>query len=249
MLSRSLSVFAAFALVAGAVFVSPPEVAAQRGHSKPKIRQISPLRGDVVRAGDTVMIEWEFVDGGGVVLDDEDLRWCEQEIFLSLDGGRTIDRRITIHLDPHDRSQEWVVPNTPTDQAVLDIHYGCEADGLPHETPNVQKSFMFRIIPGDRKPKEIHTKAMPKDVFAGDRLQFGWETDLETGTEFDVQVSYNRGADYVSVGTTTDSSFDWVVPVDYNGNLSYRVVANLPGGQTIESPTLVKGHRFVTKRK
>ena len=58
MLSRSLSVLAAAALVAGSVIMSPSDVtAAQRGNSKPKVRQIKPLRGDVVRAGDTVRVK------------------------------------------------------------------------------------------------------------------------------------------------------------------------------------------------
>ncbi len=250
MLSRSLSVLAAAALVAGSVIMSPSDVtAAQRGNSKPRVRQIKPLRGDVVRAGDTVMIEWEFVDGSGVVLGEDDLRWCEQEIFLSLDGGQTMNRRITIRLDPRDRTQSWVVPNTPTNNAVLNFHYGCEADGFPHETPNVQKSFPFRIVPGDRKPPEISMKAAPKQIFAGEKLDLSWETNLDTGTEFDVQVSYDRGGEFVSLGKTTDSSFSWDVPADYSGSVTFRIVGATGDGRTIESPILVKGHRTVTKRR
>lgn len=249
MFSKCSSIFAALVLIAGVFVVSPPEAAAQRT-PRLRIQQKSPVRGATVRVGDTVVIEWEFVGGNGQPIDEDTLRWCEQEIFLSLDGGRTLDRRITIHLDPRDRRSEWVVPNTVTDSAVLDIHYGCEADGLPHETPNVQKSSMFKIVPGDRKPPEIHMKAMPKDIFAGESILLAWETDqIDTGTEFDVQVSYNRGAEFVTVGTTTDATYNWTVPADYNGNLTVRVVATAADGRTIESPTLVKGHRTVTRRK
>lgn len=250
MFSRSLSILAAVVLVASAIVVSAPEAAAQRGNSRLKIRQVSPQRGATVKVGETVTIEWEFIGGNGQPVDEDTLRWCEQEIFLSLDGGRTLDRRITIHLDPRDRTSEWVVPNTPTDTAVLDIHYGCEADGLPHETPNVQKAFMFKIVPGDIKPPQVHMKAMPKEIIAGESLELSWETEeIAPGTEFEVQVSYNRGAEFVTVGTTTESTFNWTVPADYSGNLTTRVVAKSVDGRSIESPTLVKGHRTVTKRK
>lgn len=249
MLSRSLIVLAAAMLVAGGVVATAPEVAAQRDISKPRIRQTKPLRGETFRAGDTVRIEWEFVDGNGVILTEDERRWCEQEIFLSIDGGLTNERRITLRLDPSVRASDWIVPNLQTENAVLDIHFGCEADGLPHETPNVQKSFVFKIVPGDRKPKEIRMKAMPKEVFAGENLALSWETDLDTGTEFDVQVSYDRGGEFTSVGKTTQSLYSWPVPNDYTGSLTFRVVATSADGQVIESPTLVKGHRTVKRRR
>lgn len=249
MLSKSLTVIVAALFVASGVIATAPEVHAQRGSSKPRIRQVLPRAGETVKAGDTILIKWEFIDDRGVILTDDELRWCEQEIFLSLNGGLSNNRRISIRLDPSDRTQEWVVPNTPTTQAVLDFHYGCEADGLPHETPNVQKSFKFTIVAGDRKPKEIHMKAMPNEIFAGENLDVSWETDLDTGTEFELQVSYDRGGEYVSVGTTTKAGYSWPVPHDYAGSLTFRVVAKTADGQVIESPTLVSAHRTVKRRK
>lgn len=249
MLSRSLMLLASALLVGGSVFATAPEASAQRERRRPRIRQVSPSAGETVKVGDVVTIEWEFVDGSGVILTDDQMRWCEQEIYLSLDNGRTIDRRITIRLDPAARVTQWVVPNTPTNEAMLDLHYGCEADGLPHEVRNLQKGFRFKIVPGDRKPREISLKTFPKEVFAGENLELSWETDLDTGTQFDVQVSYDRGGEFTSVGTTGSSSFSWPVPGDYRGSLTFRVVAQTPNGETIESPILISGQRSVSRRR
>jgi hypothetical protein len=48
------------------------------------------------------------------------------EIFLSLDGGRTFPAVITPLLDPRAKFFYWIVPNLPTNAAVLDIRFGCE---------------------------------------------------------------------------------------------------------------------------
>ena len=48
------------------------------------------------------------------------------EIFLSLDGGRSFTYCITPQLPPTVRFFNWTVPNMPTNQAVLDIRFGCE---------------------------------------------------------------------------------------------------------------------------
>ena len=180
MLSRSLSALAAAALIAGIVVVSAPEAAAQRGVSKPRIRQIKPLRGDTVRVGDTVMIEWEFYDGDGIILSDDQLRWCEQEIFLSLDGGRTIERRITIRLDPADRTQEWVVPNTVTDTAVLDNiatgiteRLACELAYPKGESSDPTK-LVVRYTPSGKASSNL---TQVTDVSKCSQVQDGWYYD------------------------------------------------------------------------
>lgn len=248
MLSRKIPVILAAVLVTGAFVIAAPTADAQRQTRRPVVRLVSPQRGDVLRAGEVITIRWEFVQNGTTIPPGADLSWCEQEIFLSLDGGRSLDRRITIHLDPAVRSTQWTVPNTPSDQAVLDVHYGCEADGLPNETPNVQKQAMFRIVSSGIKPPEVAMKAMPKDVFAGDELDLSWESDVPNLDHFDVQVSYNRGAEFVTVASTSESNVTWTVPSDYVGNLTFRVVAVATDGTTVESPTLVRGHRLVKRR-
>ena len=50
---------------------------------------------------------------------------CETEILLSLDGGRTTYMRLTESRNPRVQYFDWIVPNAPTNKAVLDIRFGC----------------------------------------------------------------------------------------------------------------------------
>jgi hypothetical protein len=86
---------------------------------------VSPQAGDVVYPGQTVRIVWEALLPKLPV----DPSWCEAEIYLSLDGGKSFPFIITpIRFDPDSKifSFDWTVPNMPTAAAVLDIRFGCE---------------------------------------------------------------------------------------------------------------------------
>ena len=48
------------------------------------------------------------------------------EVFPSLDGGRTFNIVISPWLDAKAQFFDWIVPNTLTNAAVLDIRFGCE---------------------------------------------------------------------------------------------------------------------------
>jgi hypothetical protein len=48
------------------------------------------------------------------------------ELRLSLDGGRTFPMWITTEMPPNTTHFDWIVPNTPTNAAVLDVNFGCE---------------------------------------------------------------------------------------------------------------------------
>ena len=103
---------------------------------------VSPQAGDVVFPGQKVKIVWEALYPKLPV----DLSWCEKEIWLSLDGGKSFPFIITPwHFDPNFRigSFDWTVWNTPTAAAVLDIRFGCE-DYFP-ETRSVQTASSFVI--------------------------------------------------------------------------------------------------------
>jgi hypothetical protein len=104
---------------------------------------VSPQAGDVVFPGQKVKIVWEALFPKLPV----DLSWCETEIRLSLDGGKSFPLILTpIHLDPNASrilSFEWTVGNTPTAAAVLDIRFGCE-QFFP-ETRSVQSASSFEI--------------------------------------------------------------------------------------------------------
>jgi hypothetical protein len=103
---------------------------------------ISPEAGDVVFPGQKLQIVWEELLPKLPV----DLSWCEAELCLSLDGGKSFPYIITpLPLGPTSRilSFDWTVPNLPTNEAVLDIRFGCE-QFFP-ETRSVQTASAFVI--------------------------------------------------------------------------------------------------------
>jgi hypothetical protein len=100
---------------------------------------ISPKSGDVLVPGQVVRIQWK-ADFPNV-----DLTMCETEVLLSLDGGRTIYMRLTESRNPRIEYFDWIVPNTPTNEAVLDIRFGCL--NIYPETRSVQIRSPFVISP------------------------------------------------------------------------------------------------------
>ena len=91
---------------------------AQTGAYSAKL--ISPAAGEVLRPGDTVRVEWVSK------LPNIDLRMCEAEVWLSLDGGRSFTARVSPWMDGAAKYFYWTVPNWPTKAAILDIRFGCE---------------------------------------------------------------------------------------------------------------------------
>ena len=83
---------------------------------------ISPAAGQVLYPGQKVRVEWRTSIPNQLPYP----AWCEIELWLSLDGGRTYTVRITPSMDPNTRFFYWTVPNTPTNSALLDIRFGCE---------------------------------------------------------------------------------------------------------------------------
>lgn len=83
---------------------------------------ISPTAGQVLYPGQKVRVEWKTSIPNAIRYP----TWCEIELWLSLDGGRTYTMRITPSMDPNTRFVYWTVPNTPTNSALLDIRFGGE---------------------------------------------------------------------------------------------------------------------------
>lgn len=112
--------------------------AARKKHYSAKL--ISPKAGDVLVPGQVFRVVWKAEFPTVNV----DLTWCEADLHLSLDGGRTFFR-MTGELDPREQYFDWTVPNMPTQAAVLDIHFGCL--GVYPETPSPQVQSPFVISP------------------------------------------------------------------------------------------------------
>ena len=81
---------------------------------------ITPTAGQILYPGQRVRVEWTHT------LPNINLAGCEEEVWLSLDGGRTFTACITPILDPKATFFYWTVPNTPTNAAVLDLRFGGE---------------------------------------------------------------------------------------------------------------------------
>ena len=100
---------------------------------------ISPRAGQVLVPGQVVRIAWT-ADFPGV-----DLTMCEMEVLLSLDGGKTIYMRLIESRNPKIQYFDWTVPNAPTNDAVLDIRFGCL--NIYPETRSIQVRSAFVIGP------------------------------------------------------------------------------------------------------
>ena len=121
---------------------APPSVrtaSAERRGPKYSAELISPRAGEVLAPGQVVRVEWKSV------LPNIDLSLCETEIRLSLDGGRTFTW-ITGERDPREKYFLWTVPNTPTNAAVLDIHFGCLGYYPETESLQVQSAFVITAL-------------------------------------------------------------------------------------------------------
>ncbi|MGH7984632.1 MAG: hypothetical protein ACREFF_16025 [Candidatus Udaeobacter sp.] len=82
---------------------------------------ISPTAGQVLHPGQKFKVEWKTLGLNAI-----NCTYCEMELWLSLDGGRTYTMQITPSMDPRATFFYWVVPNAPTNSALLDIRYGGE---------------------------------------------------------------------------------------------------------------------------
>ena len=120
-------------MVAVAFAFAPAELNAQGNYA---VKLTSPVAGQVLYAGQQIMVEWKHM------LPNIPMPGCESEAWLSLDGGITFPTWITF-LAPGSTSFLWTVPNTPTNSAVLDIRFGCDLHYPESYAP--QPASMFTI--------------------------------------------------------------------------------------------------------
>jgi hypothetical protein len=75
------------------------------------------------------------------------LAGCEMEVWMSVDGGRTFVMCISPWLSPKDKFFDWIVPNMPTNAAVLDIRFGCEVFYPETYSPQPASTFVIAHAP------------------------------------------------------------------------------------------------------
>jgi len=119
-------------MVAVAFAFAPAKLNAQGNYA---VKLTSPVAGQVLYAGQQIMLEWKHT------LPRIPLAGCESELWLSVDGGRTFTW--SAFLAPTNTSLLWTVPNAPTNAAVLDIRFGCDLHYPESYAP--QPASMFTI--------------------------------------------------------------------------------------------------------
>ena len=132
-------ILALLALTVALAPQSPKTAFAQPNRKKYSARLISPRAGEVLVPGQVVRIQWT------ADFPDVDLTMCEMEVLLSLDGGKTIYMRLIESRNPKIQYFDWTVPNAPTNEAVLDIRFGCL--NIYPETRSLQLRSAFVISP------------------------------------------------------------------------------------------------------
>ena len=120
-------------MVAVAFAFAPAKLTAQDHYA---VKLTSPVAGQVLYAGQQIMVEWKHR------LPNIPLAGCESEAWLSLDGGVTFPTWVTF-LDPRSTSFLWTVPNTPTNSAVLDIRFGCDLHYPESYSPQLASRFVI----------------------------------------------------------------------------------------------------------
>lgn len=196
----------------------------------PRPLLISPRNGDTLIAGETIFIRWT-VDTQGV-----NVPFCEQEIFLIVDNGKSYEL-VARELGDGIREIEWTVPNKPTTHATLSFGAGCDQRPFAfYEGMFPQTRHVFQILPPREHSGAITLKSLTEtEVQAGSEIEISWESTVAQVDFFEVKVSYDRGLHFHSIGKTADQKFIWIVPEDISGIASFKVVARKMDGTRVES--------------
>lgn len=226
-------------------FVAVNQAQAQQTNALPKIRMVSPKPGDVFKPGQKITIVWDAQIPPTI-----DLAWCEQEIFLSLDGGKTIKYRVTQRLSPDVRTFDWTVPNLPTDKAVLDVRFGSEKEFGRFEVSKPQKRAKFRIAAASSNFPQITLQAQQTtELLAGEELSLNWQSSVTDVDFYEVQVSYDQGAHFQTIGKTPTTTFSWQVPTEVSGFANFQIVAQKLDGTRIASMVEAQPQALIRSRQ
>lgn len=129
-------------MLAAAFIFAPQFVNTSGAASGYSAKLMSPMAGQVLYPGQTVRVEWK------ANFPSVNLSWCEMEVMLSLDGGRTFNICLSVSFDPKATYFYWTVPNTPTNAAVLDLRFGCEMIYPESYSPQTNSPFVIASTGG-----------------------------------------------------------------------------------------------------
>lgn len=205
-------------LLAGA----PTSVSAQRQDT---FVLTSPRDGDVLRPGQVVQVTWELRLDKSIT----DNEWGEMEFFL--ETGEGVHVRITPQMRMNARSFTWTIPNISTKTARLAVQAGIEGAGDQYR---FAQTGTF-IIKGRRGDPSITLGALGREVKAGGDLEITWTSNLPEGSTYEIMVSYDRGAHFQKVGTSTATTFDLPIDAEFAGSITVQIVNTRADGAKIRS--------------
>ncbi len=192
---------------------------------KPGFKILNPTSGSVLRAGDQVEVLWEVRLDPAIIANP----FGECELFLETNETGMI--RITPQLSPTARKFTWTVPAISTTSARLVLQAGIEGEG---DLGQFRQKGTFSI---DASSATAITLAETKgSAEPGEDLLLSWiPVNIGDGVNYDVMISYNRGAHFFKAGTTTDTHFSFPVDRDFEGAITVKIVGRRPDGTNVSS--------------
>ena len=203
-----------------------------------------PAAGAILHPGQTIVVRWE------VTLPPLPIPGCEQELMLSLDGGRSNAIRMSRMLSPTTRQVAWTVPLVSSRNAVIDLRYGCDGSVIepPVDVPQFPQ-LQARFVIEAASPGPVETVALDafetRTIAPGGTALVAWQSSVAKVDEFEVLVSYDRGAHFHSLGTTTATELEWTAPREMFGGVIFQVVARRADGSAVASPVPARPHLTV----
>jgi hypothetical protein len=219
-MKKSLFLSIVFAItLAGSAIPSKAQTA------KSGFRILTPGAGSVLKGGQRIQVKWD------VRLDRtiSENPYGEIELYLETIEGAFM--RITPQLGPSSRTFDWTVPSINSRGARLLLKAGVEGEGDPY---NFAQDGTFYINSDSRRPA-ILLNSMRERTKPGTDMEVTWTSNLEPGTNFDVMVSYDRGAHFFKAGSTVGNGFVLPVEEDFAGTITIQIVSRRADGTAIRS--------------
>jgi hypothetical protein len=192
---------------------------------KPGFKILNPPAGSVLRAGDQIEVQW-VVNLNPAIIENP---FGEAELLLETNETGVI--RVTPQLSPMTRKFTWTVPAINTTSARLILQAGIEGEG------DLGRFFQKGTFSIDASSARAITLAATKgSVEPGEDILLSWiPVNVGDGVNYDVMVSYNRGAHFFKAGTTTDTHFALPVDRDFEGAITVKIVGRGLDGTTVSS--------------
>jgi hypothetical protein len=114
---------------------------------------------------------------------------------------------------------------------------------------NPQTASAFIISKAPSLTPTVQLKSLSsQEAIAGERVEIGWDSNVEDVAYYEIKVSYDQGAHFHRLGKTVRTEYSWKVPSDFAGHATFKVVAHTQSGAVVESVTSAKPNLLVRSR-